>query len=265
MFLDDHPDPARRPTRANMLAGFAWLTTGLKAGDSLVFHYSGHGGQARDPHGDEADGFNETLLPLDFERAGPLHDDELNARLVNPLPAGTKLHAIIDACHSGSVLDMEHQAQVAPDGRVYWRPAYTRPPRFNKGTAGGFCVQLSASADHQTAADTTKLSGSVATGAATFAFIKAIEANAGAASLAYGELLLRMHRTLGAAGLGAPPGGGAGRAPQYAMGGAGPMEALLLGLLGGGGGFGNGGGSFRGQDIVMSANRPFDLAAPFEL
>ena len=31
-------------------------------------------------------------------------DDELNTFLVNPLPQGCRLHAIVDTCHSGSVL-----------------------------------------------------------------------------------------------------------------------------------------------------------------
>ena len=36
-------------------------------------------------------------------QAGQLTDDEVNRILVNPLPHGVRLHAIIDACHSGSV------------------------------------------------------------------------------------------------------------------------------------------------------------------
>lgn len=42
-----------------------------------------------------------------------------------------------------------------------------------QGTRGGECIQIGAAADSQTAADTNRLSGTVATGAATFAFIQA--------------------------------------------------------------------------------------------
>ena len=66
IMTDDHPDPLRRPTRFNMFQGFTWLMTGLQPGDSLVFHYSGHGSQERDYTGDELDGMNETLCPMDF-------------------------------------------------------------------------------------------------------------------------------------------------------------------------------------------------------
>ena len=57
----------------------------MQPGDSLVFHYSGHGGQKRDMTGEEVDGMNETLCPMDFQRVGEITDDEVNQRLVNPL------------------------------------------------------------------------------------------------------------------------------------------------------------------------------------
>ena len=52
------------------------------------------------------DGYDETLCPLDFETQGMIVDDEINAAIVKPLPRGVRLHAIIDACHSGTVLDL---------------------------------------------------------------------------------------------------------------------------------------------------------------
>ncbi|KAL0397419.1 UNVERIFIED_CONTAM: Metacaspase-1 [Sesamum calycinum] len=83
-----------------------WLVQGCQPGDSLVFHYSGHGSQQRDYHGEEVDGHNETLCPVDFETQGMIVDDEINATIVRPIPPGVKLHAIIDACHSGTALDL---------------------------------------------------------------------------------------------------------------------------------------------------------------
>ncbi len=50
MVLTDDPknkDPKKIPTRANILAAFKWLRNGAKAGDSLIFHYSGHGGSQK--------------------------------------------------------------------------------------------------------------------------------------------------------------------------------------------------------------------------
>lgn len=83
-----------------------WLVQGCQPGDSLVFHYSGHGSQLLNFSGDEMDGYDEVLCPLDYETKGTILDDEINATLVRPLPGGVMLHAIIDACHSGTVLDL---------------------------------------------------------------------------------------------------------------------------------------------------------------
>lgn len=36
---------------------------------------SGHGGQTKDVDGDEADGFDEVIYPVDFKQAGHIVDD----------------------------------------------------------------------------------------------------------------------------------------------------------------------------------------------
>lgn len=89
-----------------MRAALSWLISGCKQGDSLLFHFSGHGSRQKNYNGDEIDGYDETLCPLDFETEGMIIDDEINATIVRPLPLGVKLHAIIDACHSGTALDL---------------------------------------------------------------------------------------------------------------------------------------------------------------
>lgn len=103
---EDERDPYRIPTKHNILMALQWLVQGCQSGDSLVFHYSGHGSQQLDFHQDEMDGYDETLLPMDHEIAGTILDDDINAIIVRPLPHGAKLHAIVDACHSGTVLDL---------------------------------------------------------------------------------------------------------------------------------------------------------------
>lgn len=52
-------------------------------------------------------------------------DDELNTFLVNPLPQGCRLHAVIDACHSGSVLDLQYRSKIK-NGQPQWKEEYTR-------------------------------------------------------------------------------------------------------------------------------------------
>lgn len=81
---------------------------GCKPGDSLVFYFSGHGLRQPDFVGDEKDGYDETICPVDFRKEGMILDNDINSIIVKPLPAGVKLHAIIDACHSGTILDLHH-------------------------------------------------------------------------------------------------------------------------------------------------------------
>lgn len=223
-----------------------WLVTGNPPGSSLVFHFSGHGSQQRDYSGEESDGMNETICPTDFRTAGQIVDNELNHALCNPLPQGVTLHAIIDACHSGTALDLPYRIKHTY-GTIKWQQEYDpRRLRTWKGTAGGRAIQVSAASDHQVAADTNKLSGGTHTGAATFSFIQAIEQFG--TNISYGQLMTNMHRVLDK---------GSSGQPQMPSGGGG----LLSMLLGGGSSM----GAQRGQTPVLSCNEPFDLNTRVQL
>ncbi|TIB03331.1 hypothetical protein E3P96_01916 [Wallemia ichthyophaga] len=80
-------DTSMQPTKKNMLAAMRWLVDGAKLNDALFFHYSGHGGRTKDLDGDEDDGFDETVYPVDFQKKGHLVDDTMYDELVAPLPA----------------------------------------------------------------------------------------------------------------------------------------------------------------------------------
>jgi metacaspase-1 len=104
------------PTKQNVLAALKWLVEGAKSGDSLFFHYSGHGAHQADASSDEVDGQDETIVPVDYESAGQIVDDELYEILVAGLPVGVRLTAIMDCCHSGSVFDLPYS--YTPDGNL---------------------------------------------------------------------------------------------------------------------------------------------------
>src|SRR5512140_2157151 len=94
---------ARATTQA-ILDGLAWLTVGASPGDSLVFHYSGHGSQVPDRNGDETtDRLDEILCPYDLDWDHPLTDDDLADACAN-VPRGALLTVILDCCHSGTGL-----------------------------------------------------------------------------------------------------------------------------------------------------------------
>ncbi|KAL9163634.1 hypothetical protein ABFS82_06G053900 [Erythranthe guttata] len=250
MLTDEETDPNKIPTKHNIRMAMFWLVKGCQAGDSLVFHFSGHGSQQRNYTGDEIDGFDETLLPLDYEKQGMIVDDEVNAMIVRPLLPGVKLHAIIDACHSGTVLDLNYLCRMDRSGRFAWEDHRPKSGTW-KGTSGGEAISFSGCDDDQTSADTNALSKVTSTGAMTFAFIQAMEKGQGNT---YGSILTAMRSTIRKTDNELTGGGGGG----------GGVVTTLLTMLLAGGSAGVGGGLT--QEPQLSSNEPFDVyAKPFSL
>lgn len=67
------------------------------AGDFLLIHYSGHGTQTYDKHGDEEDGYDEALYLYD----GMVIDDDIKEALMT-IPDGVTVLIMLDSCFSGS-------------------------------------------------------------------------------------------------------------------------------------------------------------------
>jgi len=100
------------PNFENILSALAWLSDGAVAGDAMFLHYSGHGGRVKDDGDDEEDGYDETLIPLDFKEAGQMRDDLIHKSLLMRLPEGCHLTAVMDCCHSGTVFDLPYELMV---------------------------------------------------------------------------------------------------------------------------------------------------------
>jgi hypothetical protein len=75
---------------------------------SLYLCDQGHGGRIPDDNSDEEDGYDETLIPVDYQSAGQIRDDAVFAELVVRMPEGSTLTCLMDCCHSGSVLDLPY-------------------------------------------------------------------------------------------------------------------------------------------------------------
>lgn len=110
-------------------------------GDMVVIHFSGHGQPFEDLSGDEADGWDEAIVPYDAKKCysrtytGRCHiiDDELE-RYINNLrttvgPRGF-VYVVLDACHMGGASRDESETDsaacargtnvgVSPNGRTY--------------------------------------------------------------------------------------------------------------------------------------------------
>lgn len=76
--------------------------------DKVVITYSGHGSRAVDKNGDEKDGYDEAICPLDVMSNGLIIDDEL-FDIFKKFNPKTRIFAVFDSCNSGSVLDLPYQ------------------------------------------------------------------------------------------------------------------------------------------------------------
>lgn len=128
----------------------------------IFFHYSGHGYQICDINGDETDGFDEIFL------GHTMTDDYIWDNLISKLPKNSHIFATMDACHSGSGMDMPY---VWRDGK--WE--------LNKKTnIKAMCTgySLSACNDSQCASqdigETTGFAGSLTAGICDCCNIKTI-------------------------------------------------------------------------------------------
>jgi hypothetical protein len=91
----------RGATRHGMITALVELVETAIPGDVLAFQYSGHGTQVRDLDGDEGDGWDEALVPVDYQSGAFLIDDDLRV-IFDRLPRGVTLNCFLDCCYSGT-------------------------------------------------------------------------------------------------------------------------------------------------------------------
>lgn len=96
----------------------------VNEGDLVCFHFSGHGQPVEDTSGDEDDGWDESIVPVDAEMIygvngydGRNHilDDELNIffqRLRQKIGPAGLLVVVLDACHMGTAYRGEEDDEV---------------------------------------------------------------------------------------------------------------------------------------------------------
>ncbi|KZT25487.1 hypothetical protein NEOLEDRAFT_1092419 [Neolentinus lepideus HHB14362 ss-1] len=196
LLRDDARDPRDIPTKKNMIAAMRWLVKDAQPHDSLFIHYSGHGGQTKDLDGDEPDGLDEDIYPVDYKQAGVILDDDLYRLLVRPLPPACRLTAVFDSCHSGSILvnwtDSYTDLPILyhSDGRVKSTPQVTRKFR-KKRTSPADVISFSGCTDSQTSADTSERG--IAVGAMSYAFTLSLKRNP---NQSYAQLLRSVRQIL---------------------------------------------------------------------
>lgn len=136
----------------------------VKEAKEVFFHYSGHGSYTIDFNGDEGDGKDETIIPLDYDKVGMITDDQLHDYVVN-LPKSCRMLCLFDCCHSGTILDLKWRYE--GDFKNYIE---NKASRVNSNI-----VMLSGCKDDQTSADAL-INGKWA-GAMTTAFLECIDSS----------------------------------------------------------------------------------------
>jgi hypothetical protein len=161
------------PTKANILRELHWLVEGAVAGDTLFLHFSGHGTSVEDRNGDEEDGKDEALVPVDYQKAGVIVDDDIFATVVGRLPDGVRLTAVLDCCHSGTLMDLPFLFTANADnltaGKVMSRrrekrkhqrrELFTHAQNVSRAAdmRGPDVIMFSGCHDHQTSADVSNV------------------------------------------------------------------------------------------------------------
>lgn len=104
-------DQATYQNITNKLSAF---TNQTKKGDIIYLHFSTHGQPVEDLNGDEDDGWDEAIIPIDaykiykkgaYEGKKHLLDDQLNTyikKLRTKIGPSGILYVVIDACHAGT-------------------------------------------------------------------------------------------------------------------------------------------------------------------
>jgi len=93
-------------TKQNVLSQLTKLLKSGNSGDTLFFSFSGHGYFKRDSSNDEEDGKDELLISVDNLA---IVDDELKHIIDTHLKANVTLIALVDTCHSGTILDLPYK------------------------------------------------------------------------------------------------------------------------------------------------------------
>jgi metacaspase-1 len=178
-------DTEVKPTRANILREILNLI--VSPSDILYLHYSGHGSNVLDKDGSETDKRDETLVPVDYEDAGLILDDEIRG-LLECLDESKKMFCVLDCCHSGSGMDLSYSLC-----NVVGKPnKYVMSPNDTYKKTRGKVVMLSGCLDEQTSADA--IEENLNQGALTYAYLKTLK-NKGA-SVTYEQLIVGIRDVL---------------------------------------------------------------------
>lgn len=146
----------RDATREGILSALRALVNESAAGDVVVIHYSGHGDRLTDNNGDEIDGLDELLVPIDapydttavrkglYNGERHIRDDDLapllqqlRAKVYDATQTGS-VTLLVDACFSGTITRGDYELPSRGTVEPLGKPASnTRGDGKDEGSGAG--------------------------------------------------------------------------------------------------------------------------------
>lgn len=164
---DDTTQATLLPTRVNILNRLAQLVRDSANCEEIWFHYSGHGAQILDRSGDERDGLDEIIVPVDYGTKGIISDDEI-FNILRFSRCRTIL--LFDSCNSGTVCDLQWHFDYINNTQV-------KVLNTSRALANPNIFCFSGARDNQYAMDAYSRDQRQAVGAFTHAFISCLRAS----------------------------------------------------------------------------------------
>jgi len=119
-----------RATKKNILLRLGLMVESAKPGDSLIFHFSGHGSQIRDRNNDElTDQMDELICPYDMNWDDGFITDDMLRKILEQLKGKVKMEILLDSCHSGTgTRDVMPGRPECSGQNQYFKNRYLCPP-----------------------------------------------------------------------------------------------------------------------------------------
>jgi hypothetical protein len=114
----------KNATNADFQSGMSWLRDRAGPRDFVFIYFSGHGARPKDPTGTSADGYDQVLIPYDFETKAPGYTKKAIwsqdfAAMINAVPT-PKVISVIDTCFSGGVYRSIESGELGARNR-FWK------------------------------------------------------------------------------------------------------------------------------------------------
>ncbi|MCQ2216179.1 MAG: caspase family protein [Bacteroidales bacterium] len=135
----------KEATKTGITIALTKLVSQCSAGDIVYLHFSTHGQPFEDLSGDEDDGWDESIVPVDapieftkgmYEGENHLIDDELNeycTKIRKAIGSNGMLYVVIDACHAGKAsMGIEEEVIRGTKAGFTRSGKYYRPKKLEK-------------------------------------------------------------------------------------------------------------------------------------